>query len=108
MSYLYLLLAIAGELLGTTLMKASDGFSKLGLAAGSILSFILCFVFLSQALKGIPMNIAYATWSGLGLVITTAIAVAFFKESINAYTILGLVLIVVGVLILNLLGGVEH
>lgn len=108
MPYLYLFLAIIGELTGTSLLKLSDGFTKLFPTLGSLVAYGLCFYFLSLSLKGVPLNIAYATWSGLGLVLMAILSVLLFKESLNLYSILGIILIVTGVLILNLFGNVEH
>jgi len=104
MSYLYLAIAIIGELVGTSLLKASEGFSKLYPTIGVILAFICSFFFLSIAIKTIPLNTAYALWSGLGLVATTIIAVLIWKEKINVASVTGVTLILIGVVILNLFG----
>lgn len=104
MSYLYLAIAIIGELVGTSLLKASEGFSKLYPTIGVILAFICSFFFLSIAIKTIPLNTAYALWSGLGLVATTIIAVLIWKEKINVASVTGITLILIGVVILNLFG----
>lgn len=104
MSYLYLVLAIVGELIGSSLLKASEGFSKLFPTIGLIIAFVGCFFFLSLSLKTIPLNTAYAIWSGLGLVFTTIISVLIWKEKINMASITGITLILVGVVILNLFG----
>ncbi|UAL53521.1 quaternary ammonium compound efflux SMR transporter QacH [Bacillus sp. CMF21] len=104
MSYLYLALAIVGELIGSSLLKASEGFSKLFPTIGVIIAFVSCFFFLSVSLKTIPLNTAYAIWSGLGVVFTTIISVLIWKEKINMASIAGIILILVGVVILNLFG----
>lgn len=100
--YLFLLLAIVGELIGTNLLKMSMGFSKLLPTIGSLVSFALCFYFLSVAMVKIPLNIAYANWSAIGILATTAIASLVYKEQINIMSALGIILIVAGVVILNL------
>ncbi|GAA6112844.1 MAG: multidrug efflux SMR transporter [Apilactobacillus sp.] len=100
--YLFLLMAIIGELIGTNLLKMSMGFSKLLPTIGSLISFTLCFYFLSIAMIKIPLNIAYANWSALGILATTAIASLVYKEQINIMSALGIILIVAGVVILNL------
>lgn len=100
--YLFLLMAIIGELIGTNLLKMSMGFSKLLPTIGSLISFALCFYFLSIAMIKIPLNIAYANWSALGILATTAIASLVYKEQINIMSALGIILIVAGVVILNL------
>lgn len=104
MAYLYLALAIVFELIGTSLLKASEGFSKIALTIGVIIVFTLSFFFLSVSLKTIPLNIAYAIWSGLGTVATVIISILIWKEKINAASVIGIALIIVGVIVLNLFG----
>ncbi|MEK5108853.1 quaternary ammonium compound efflux SMR transporter QacH [Cytobacillus sp. FSL K6-0129] len=104
MSYLYLALAIVGEIIGSSLLKASEGFSKLYPTIGVLIAFVGCFFFLSLSLKTIPLNTAYALWAGLGIVLTTAISVLVWKEKLNIASITGISLIIVGVVILNLFG----
>lgn len=104
MSYLYLAISISLELIGTSLLKASEGFTKLFPTIGVIVAFISCFFFLSLSLKTIPLNTAYAIWSGIGIVATVIISVSIWKEKINMASIVGITLILVGVVILNLFG----
>lgn len=104
MAYLFLLLAIIFELIGTSLLKASEGFSKLSPTVGVLIAFFFSFYFLSIALRSIPLNAAYAIWSGLGIVATTGISVLIWKEKINLASVTGIILILVGVVILNLFG----
>ncbi|TMT00099.1 multidrug efflux SMR transporter [Apilactobacillus kunkeei] len=100
--YLFLALAIIGELIGTNLLKMSMGFTKILPTIGSLISFALCFYFLSIAMVKIPLNIAYANWSALGILATTAIASLVYKEQINIMSMIGIVFIVIGVVLLNL------
>ena len=104
MSYLYLAIAIIGELIGTSMLKASEGFSKLFPTIGVIIAFVGSFFFLSIAMKTIPLNTAYAIWSGIGIVATTIISVLIWKEKINVASVTGIVFILIGVVILNLFG----
>ncbi|BAQ11092.1 multidrug efflux SMR transporter [Sporosarcina sp. FSL W7-1349] len=104
MSYLYLALAIILELIGSSLLKASEGFSKLFPTLGVIIAFVSCFFFLSLSLKTIPLNAAYAIWSGIGVVATAIISVLIWNEKINMASIIGIVLILAGVVVLNLFG----
>ena len=99
---LYLALAIIGELIGTNLLKMSMGFTKILPTIGSLISFALCFYFLSIAMVKIPLNIAYANWSALGILATTAIASLVYKEQINIMSMIGIVFIIIGVVLLNL------
>jgi len=104
MGYIFLGLAILGELLGTNLLKASNGFSSLWETVGSLVSYDASFYFLALAMKTINLSVAYALWAGLGIVLTTVLAVVVWKESINLSSVLGIVLILSGVVILNLYG----
>ena len=101
MKYLYLALAIVLEVLGSSFMKASDGFSKLLPTTITIIAYIACFFFLSQALKSIPLGIACAIWGGLGIVLTALISVIIFKQSLDLPAIIGIILIVAGVFVMN-------
>ena len=102
MAWVYLLLAILLEIAGTTLMKMSEGLSKLVPTIGMFASYFLCFVFLSFAIKKIPISVAYAIWSAVGILIISAIGFYFFKESFNLVKIVSIALIVIGVVGLQL------
>ncbi|EPM6884804.1 quaternary ammonium compound efflux SMR transporter QacG, partial [Staphylococcus pseudintermedius] len=104
MHYLYLFISIATEIIGTSFLKASEGFTKLWPTLGTLLSFGICFYFLSLTIKFLPLNITYATWAGLGLVLTTIISVIVFKENVNLIGIISIGLIVIGVVLLNVFG----
>lgn len=101
MKYLFLSLAILLEVVGSSFMKASEGFSKLWPTIITIVAYIMCFFFLSQALKTIPLGIAYAIWGGLGIVLTAIISVVVFKQPLDIPAIIGIVLIVAGVFVMN-------
>ncbi len=103
-AYFYLLLAICSELIGTSMLKASACFTKLYPAIGVLVAFFFAFFFLSLSLKTIPLNAAYAIWSGLGTMTTVVISVIIWKEKINAASIIGIALIIIGVVVLNLFG----
>ncbi|CCO07293.1 Quaternary ammonium compound-resistance protein qacG [Desulforamulus hydrothermalis Lam5 = DSM 18033] len=108
MGFLFLMLAIVCELIGTSLLKASAGFSKLLPTLGLLVSFTLAFFFLSLALKTIPLNLAYAIWSGLGTVATVVISILVWHERVNFASIAGIALIIIGVIILNLYAPGHH
>ena len=102
--WLYLLIAILTEVVGTTLMKVSQGLTRL---VPSVLMFLLygiSFAFMAMALKRIEVSIAYAVWSGLGTALIAAIGVVWFRESFNIPKLVGIVLIIAGVVLLNLKG----
>ena len=101
MKYLFLALAIILEVIGSSFMKASNGFSKIIPTSITVVAYIACFFFLSQALKHIPLGIAYAIWGGLGIVLTAIISVVIFKQSLDLPAIIGIILIVSGVFVMN-------
>ena len=104
MHYLFLTLAIVGELIGTTCLKYSAGFTKLVPTLLTIAAYTVCFFFFSRALNGIALNIAYATWSALGIIVATLLSVFLFGEQITPMGIIGTIIVIVGVVILNLFG----
>lgn len=80
MSWIYLILAIIFETLATTFLKLSNGFSVLIPSVGTILGYILCFLFLSYALKTIDISIAYAIWGAFGILLISIIGMLFFTK----------------------------
>ncbi|MCR8632073.1 DMT family transporter [Paenibacillus radicis (ex Xue et al. 2023)] len=104
MAYFFLAISIIGELIDTSMLKASQGFTKLYPTLFTLVAFVTSFYFLSLALKALPLNMTYAIWSGVGAVATTLISVLIWKEKINTGSIVGISLIVIGVVILNLFG----
>lgn len=107
MSWIYLILAIIFEIVGTTLMKMSNGFSYVLPGIGMIVSYVFCFGFLTMALKTLNMSVAYAIWAGLGTALIALIGFVFFKEEVNLIKVLSLLLIILGVVGLNLSGKVH-
>ena len=101
-AWLYLAIAISFEILGTFLLKLSNGFEKLHWGRLSILSYALCFVALAPALKVLPVGLAYAVWSGIGIIGATALGIAFFGDRLAVHQYAFIALILVGVLGLNL------
>lgn len=104
MAYLFLAISIIGELIGTSMLKASEGFTKLYPTLLTIVAFVISFYFVSLTLKTLPLNMTYAIWSGVGAVATALISVLIWKEKINTGSMVGIGLIVVGVVVLNLFG----
>ena len=99
--WIYLSVAIVSEVIATSALKASEGFSRpwpsLIVAAG----YITAFYFLSLTLKTIPVGVAYAIWAGAGVALITLIAWAFLGQTLDAPAVIGLILIVAGVVVLN-------
>lgn len=104
MNYLFLFIAIIFEIIGTTFMKMSNGFSLITYTLATAIAYVICFSALAQALKTIDVSIAYATWSALGLTIIALIGFTFFHETFNGLKVLFLIFIIVGVVGLNLCG----
>jgi small multidrug resistance pump len=101
MKYLFLALAIISEVVGSSFLNASNQFTKLIPSAITVAAYLLCFYFLSIALKSIPLGTAYAIWGGLGIVLTAIISVVVFKNKLDIGAIIGISLIVAGVVVLN-------
>lgn len=108
MQYVLLGMAIVFEIIATTLLKVSEGFSKLIPAAGCVVFYILCFYSFSKALLKIDLGVAYATWCAGGIVATTVIAAVVFGQKLNTVGVIAVVMIVVGCVILNLYGTSGH
>lgn len=104
MGFIYLGLAIVLELLGTTFLKYTIGFTKLAPSLVVVTAYSGAFYFLSKSLQFIDLNIAYATWAGIGVVAAAVISILVFHESINLAGVLGMALVVSGVVLLNLYG----
>jgi small multidrug resistance pump len=105
-SWIFLSVAILTEVVATSALKASDGFSKLAPSIVVIVGYVLSFYFLSLALKGIPVGIAYATWAGLGIVLITAIAWVVYGQKLDLGALVGMTLILAGVVVMNLFSSV--
>ncbi|RRN77981.1 multidrug efflux SMR transporter [Pseudoxanthomonas sp. SGD-10] len=101
MKYVFLGLAIILEVIGSSLLKASNGFTKLVPTVLMGIAFIGCFYFLSQALKEIPLGVAYAIWAGLGIILTAIVSVVIFKQTLDLPAIIGIALILSGVVVMN-------
>ena len=102
MHWLILFIAIAAEVVATSALKASDGFSKFGSSLLVVGGYALAFYCLSLTLKSIPIGMAYAIWSGAGIVLISLVAFLFFQQRLDAPALLGMGLIVAGVLIIQI------
>lgn len=103
MSLIYLFLAIIFEVSGTTFMKLSNGFSNIKYAAIMLIFYVLSLSTLTLALKRIQIGVAYATWSGIGIVLITIIGLIAFKEPINLKKAVFIGFILIGTVGLNLI-----
>ena len=100
-AYIFLVLAIIFELVSTSFLKDTNGFTKLYPSLIVITALCVCLYLMSHSMKFIPVGIVYASWAGLGIVAITIIAVIKYKQIPNIPTIIGLVLIVVGVAVVE-------
>lgn len=105
MNWLYLIVAIGMEVFGTTMMKISQGFTKVVPSISMFIFFIGSLSFLTLALKKIEVGTAYAIWSGVGTAAITLIGILIFNENITILKIVSILLIIIGVIGLNLFGG---
>lgn len=103
MPWLFLGIAITGEVIGTTALKASEGFTRWGYGSITVISYAISFYFLAIVLKTIPVGIAYAVWSGAGVAMVTLIGIVLFGQKLDLFAYLGIGLIVAGVIVLNVL-----
>lgn len=101
-SYVYLILAILSEVIATTALKASAGFSKVVPSLMVIIGYGTAFYLLSLTLKSLPLGIAYATWSGLGTVGVVIAGILLYRETVQFQHVIGIVLIIIGSILLNL------
>jgi small multidrug resistance pump len=99
--YLFLAGAIVAEVIATTALKASEGFTRPIPSAVTAVGYAVAFYLLAQVLKTIPTGVAYAIWSGAGIVLITLIAWLGFGQKVDAAAIAGMVLIVAGVVVIN-------
>lgn len=99
--WLMLGIAIVAETIATSALKSSEGFSKLVPSAIVLAGYGVAFYFLSLTLRSIPVGIAYAVWSGVGIVLITAVGWAFFGQKMDAPALIGMALIIAGVVIMN-------
>mgnify|MGYP002547076998 FL=1 len=100
-SYLFLFLAILFETVATSFMKQSEQFTKLVPSVVTIVGYIGAFYCLSLVLKTIPVGIAYAIWSGVGIILITLIGLVVFKQHLDLAAFIGLGFIIAGVIIIN-------
>jgi small multidrug resistance pump len=106
-AYIFLAFAIVLEVLGTSFLKDTDGFTRLYPSLFVLVAFCICIYLMSHTMKFIPVGITYATWSGLGIVAITIISVFKYKQIPNIPTIIGLGLIVIGVTVVNLMNDID-
>ena len=106
-NFIFLALAIISETIATTTLKMSEQFTRLLPSIITVVFYCGAFYFLSQALRTIPVGIAYGIWAALGIVLVTIFGALIFKQIPDLPAIIGLVLIIAGVLVINLFSRME-
>ena len=99
---LILFFAVLSEVIATTSLKFSEGFTKLVPSIIVVLGYGLSFYLLSMTLKVMPIGIAYALWSGIGITLTVLLGKLIWNESLDWARITGIILIIIGILVINL------
>lgn len=102
MKWIFLSIAILAEVIATSALKSSEGFTKLLPSMIVIIGYGVSFFFLSLTLNTIPVGIAYAIWSGTGIILISLIGYFFFKQTLDLQAITGIILIISGVIVINL------
>lgn len=102
MHWLLLFGAILAEVVGTTALKASEGFTRLAPSAIVVAAYALAFYLLSLTMQRIPMSISYAVWSGVGIVLITLIGYVVYRQALDLPALVGLTLILCGVVVIQL------
>ena len=103
-SYLFLALAVFLGVTSNSFAKSAEGFTLLVPSVVTAITIVLCMYALSIVMKNIPMGVTYASFAGLTIISTVVVGIIRFNQVPNLYSIIGLVFIIVGVLIVNLLG----
>lgn len=101
MSYLFLAIAIISEVIATSALKASNGFTVLVPSLITIVGYVIALFFLSLTLKTIPVGIAYAIWSGAGIILISTVAWIIFKQHLDLAALIGLGLMIAGIIVIN-------
>jgi small multidrug resistance pump len=101
MNWLYLAVAIILEVVATSALKASDGFTKLWPSLVVVLGYGAAFYTLSICLRSMPVGVVYAVWSGVGVVLITLVGWLFFNQELDLPAFIGIALIAAGVIVLN-------
>jgi small multidrug resistance pump len=107
MNWLYLAIAICSEVIATSALKATDGFTAWRPAVLVVIGYALAFYFLSLTLRSIPIGVAYAIWSGVGVVLVSVASWLLYAQRLDFAALLGIGLIVAGVLVIHLFSNAQ-
>jgi len=102
MAFVYLALAIIAEVIGTSALKATEGFTRPGPTLVVVIGYGIAFYLLSLVLRTLPVGVAYAIWAGMGIVLVTLVALLVYGQRPDPPAVLGIALIVTGVVVIQL------
>ncbi len=102
MAFVYLALAIVAEVIGTSALKATEGFTRPGPTLIVVIGYGIAFYLLSLVLRTLPVGVAYAIWAGMGIVLVTLVALLVYGQRPDPPAVLGIALIVTGVVVIQL------
>ncbi|MBS3804455.1 MAG: multidrug efflux SMR transporter [Oleiphilaceae bacterium] len=105
MHWIYLPIAIVAEVVGTSFLKSSEGFTRLTPSVIVIVSYMVAFYFLALTLKTLPVGVTYALWAGAGVALIAIAGYVFFDQTLDVPAIIGICLIVSGVIVINVFSG---
>jgi small multidrug resistance pump len=103
--YFYLVFAVLCEVIGTSTLKATQGFTQPLPTIVTLCSYLVAFYVLSLTLEAIPVGIAYAIWAGIGVVLVPLLGWYFYGQALDWPAVVGIILILVGVMLINVLSG---
>ncbi|WP_332717720.1 DMT family transporter [Pelagibacterium mangrovi] len=108
MTYLFLLCAIVAEVIATSALKATNGFTNAVPSIIVVVGYAAAFYFLSLTLRTLPVGIAYAIWSGLGIVLISIVGWVVYKQALDLPAVIGMGLIIAGVIVINAFSRAGH
>lgn len=108
MAYLYLLIAVISEVIATSALNASKGFTVWQPSVVTCIGYLIAIYFLALTMKSIPMGISYALWSGAGIVLISTVGWIVFKQHLDLAAMVGLVFILVGIFIIHVFSNSTH
>ena len=107
MNWLYLFIAIISEVIATSALKASEEFTRVVPSLIVVVGYAIAFYFLTLTLRSIPVGIAYAIWSGVGIVLISIAGFFLYKQTLDLPSMIGIALIIAGVLVINLFSNIS-
>lgn len=108
MPYVYLAIAIVTEVIATAALRASNGFSNLWPSVVVVVGYVACFFALAMCVKRMPIGVAYAIWSGVGIVLITIAGWYLYRQRVDTPGIIGMGLIIAGVLVIQVFSSTKE